>query len=54
LFSLPEKCAASLKLLVSGRGMYTADKSKYQGQLTEQKRFMDEEDYQKKSKRLKN
>lgn len=37
LFSLPEKCIISLKLLVSERDMYTADKSKYQAQLTDQK-----------------
>lgn len=53
LFSLPEKCIISLKLLVSERDMYTADKSKYQAQLTDQKRFMNKEDFQKKSKRLK-
>ncbi|MDR0575818.1 MAG: IS110 family transposase [Tannerella sp.] len=53
LFSLPEKNIASLKLLLSERDMYMADKSKYQGQLTDQKRFMSKEDYQKKSKRLK-
>jgi len=53
LFSLPEKNIASLKQLISERDMYIADKAKYQGQLTDQKRFMDPKDYQKKSARLK-
>lgn len=52
LFSLPEKNISSLKQLVSERDMYIADKSKYKGQLTDQKRFMSSEDYQKKSLRL--
>ena len=53
LFSLPEKNIASLKQLISERDMYISDKGKYQGQLTDQKRFMNKEDYEKKSKRLK-
>ena len=53
LFSFPEKNIASLKQLISERDMYMADKGKYQGQLTDQKRFMSPKDYQKKSKRLK-
>jgi transposase len=53
LFSFPEKNIASLKQLISERDMYMADKGKYQGQLTDQKRFMNPKDYQKKSKRLK-
>ena len=32
--------------------MYMTDKGKYQGQLTDQKRFMSKEDYKKKSRRL--
>ena len=52
LFSLPEKNLASLKQLVSERDMYMTDKGKYQGQLTDQKRFMSKEDYEKKSNRL--
>ena len=52
LFSLPEKNIASLKQLVSERDLYIVDKGKYQGQLTDQKRFMSKSDYQKKSKRL--
>jgi len=53
LFSLPEKNIASLKQLISERDMYISDKGKYQGQLTDQKRFMNKKDYEKKSKRLK-
>ena len=53
LFSLPEKAIATLKQLLSERGMYLSDKGKYKGQLTDQKRFMSKEDYTKKSKRLK-
>jgi transposase len=52
LFSLPEKNIASLKRLVSERDMYVADKAKYQGQLTDEKRFMSKEDYEAKRKRL--
>jgi transposase len=52
LFRLPEKNIASLKQLISERDMYVSDKSKYQGQLTDQKRFMSTEDYERKSKRL--
>ena len=53
LFTLPEKAISTLKQLLSERGMYLSDKSKYQGQLTDQKRFMSSDDYAKKSKRLK-
>lgn len=52
LFSLPEKQINSLKQLISERDLYVVDKAKYQGQLTDQKRFMGKEDYNKKSKRL--
>ncbi|MDR0728699.1 MAG: transposase, partial [Prevotellaceae bacterium] len=52
LFSLPEKNLATLKQLVSERDMYMGDKSKYLGQLTDQKRFMNEEDYTDKSQRM--
>jgi len=52
LFSLPEKNIASLKQLISERDLYVADKAKYQGQLKDQKRFMSEQDYKRKSKRL--
>jgi transposase len=53
LFSLPQKNITSLKQLLSERDMYVVDKGKYQGQLTDQKRFMSKDDYAKKSKRLK-
>jgi transposase len=52
LFSMPEKVIASLKQLIAERDMYIVDKGKYQGQLTDQKRFMNAEDYENKSKRL--
>jgi len=42
-----------LKQLISERDMYIVDRGKYKGQLTDQKRFMDKDDYKKKSKRLK-
>jgi transposase len=53
LFSLPEKAMTSLKQLISERDLYVVDRAKYQGQLTDQERFMSKEDYAKKSKRLK-
>ena len=52
LFSLPEKQISTLKQLISERDLYVVDKAKYQGQLTDQKRFMSQEDYKRKSKRL--
>lgn len=52
LFSMPEKRINTLKQLISERDMYIADRGKYQGQLTDQKRFMDKDDYKHKSKRL--
>jgi transposase len=52
LFSLPEKNIASIKLLISERDMYVCDKGKYQGQITDQKRFMSEKDYARKAQRL--
>ena len=48
LFSLPQKRIESLKHLISERDMYLSDKRKYQGQLTDQERFMSKEDYRKK------
>jgi transposase len=53
LFALPEKRMASVKLLVSERDMYMADKAKYQGQVTDDKRFTSKDDYEAKCKRLK-
>jgi transposase len=52
LFKLPEKIIATLRLLVSELDLYVCDRGKYQGQLTDQKRFMDKEDYERKSQRL--
>jgi transposase len=52
LFSLPEKKLESLKQPVSERDMYICDKGKYQGQLTDRKRFMNEKDYVSKSVRM--
>jgi transposase len=52
LFNMPEKSMVSLKQLISERDMYVSDRAKYQGQLTDQERFMDKADYKKKSKRL--
>lgn len=53
LFSLPEKPLATLRQLVSERDLYMVDRSKYRGQLTDQKRFMDKSDYAAKAHRLK-
>lgn len=36
LFTLPEKNIATLKQLLSERGMYISDKGKHQGQLADQ------------------
>ena len=52
LFYMPQANITSLKQLISERDMYIVDKGKYQGQLTDQKRFMASQDYQKKSQRL--
>jgi transposase len=52
LFSMPENKIRALKQLISERDMYVCDKGKYQGQLTDQKDFMDKGDYKKKSTRL--
>ena len=53
LFLMPEKSIGTLKQLISERDMYVSDKAKYQGQLNDQKGFMDNDDYKKKSARLK-
>jgi len=52
MFSMLEKSISMLKQLISERDMYIIDRGKYKGQLTDQKRFMDKDDYKKKSKRL--
>ncbi|KAA6316938.1 hypothetical protein EZS27_032829 [termite gut metagenome] len=43
---------STLKQLIGELDMYVCDRGKYQGQLTDQKRFMDKEDYKRKSGRL--
>ncbi|KAA6317628.1 hypothetical protein EZS27_032245 [termite gut metagenome] len=53
LFVLPEKAISSLRELVSEQELYIVDKKKYQGQLTDEKSFMDPQDYRQKSARLK-
>ncbi|KAA6311628.1 hypothetical protein EZS27_037283 [termite gut metagenome] len=53
LFVLPQKAISSLRELVSEQELYIVDKKKYQGQLTDEKSFMDPQDYRQKSARLK-
>lgn len=53
LYDLPSTNLVSLKQLLSERDMYLSHKSCYKGQLSDQKKFMNAEDYTKKSKRLK-
>ncbi|OAV66975.1 Transposase IS116/IS110/IS902 family protein [Bacteroidales bacterium Barb6XT] len=53
LYSLPQENIMSLQQLTGERDMYVSDKSKYQGQLTDQERFMRKKDYKQKSSRLK-
>ncbi|OAV65947.1 hypothetical protein Barb6XT_02184 [Bacteroidales bacterium Barb6XT] len=53
LYNLQQENITSLQQLTSERDMYVSDKSKYQGQLTDQERFMREKDYRQKSARLK-
>lgn len=52
VYHLPDKIVQSLSLLISERDLYLSDRSKYQGQLTDQKSFMSPQDYQDKRKRL--
>ncbi|KAA6313923.1 hypothetical protein EZS27_035387, partial [termite gut metagenome] len=52
LFVLPEKAINSLRELVSEQELYIVDKKKYQGQLTDEKGFMNPQDYREKSERL--
>ncbi|MDR1102190.1 MAG: transposase [Tannerella sp.] len=52
LFSLPQKNPATLKQPVGERDMYMCDKGKYQGQLTDRKRFMNPDDYRDKARRV--
>jgi transposase len=53
LFSLPGEQMGTLKQLISERDLYMCDKGKYQGQLTDQKRFMGAADYAGKAIRMK-
>jgi len=52
LFTMPDRSLASLKQLISERDMHIAARGRYKGQLTDQKRFMDKEDYKRKRQRL--
>lgn len=52
LYSLPEKKIRVLKQLISERDLYMCDKSKYKGQLSDQRHYMATEDYRKKSSRM--
>ncbi|OAV68136.1 hypothetical protein Barb4_02186 [Bacteroidales bacterium Barb4] len=53
MYNLPQENIMSLQQLTGERDMYVADKSKYQGQMTDQERFMRKKDYRQKSRRLK-
>jgi transposase len=53
LYSIPQKNMASLRLMVAERDLYVSDKKKYQGQLSDQQRFMSPNDFKVKSRRLK-
>ncbi|KAA6320597.1 hypothetical protein EZS27_029649 [termite gut metagenome] len=53
LFVLPEKAISSLREPVSEQELYIADGNKYQAQLTDEKGFMNPQDYRQKSARLK-
>ncbi|OAV63550.1 Transposase IS116/IS110/IS902 family protein [Bacteroidales bacterium Barb6XT] len=52
-YNLPQENIMSLQQLTGERDMYVSDKSRYQGQLTDQERFMRKKDYRQKSGRLK-
>jgi transposase len=52
LFVLPEQSISSLRELVSEQELYIVDKKKYQAQLTDEKGFMNPQDYLEKSERL--
>ena len=49
---MPEKKPATLKQPVGERDPYMCDRSKYRGQLTDRKRFMDRDDYRDKARRM--
>ncbi|KAA6312055.1 hypothetical protein EZS27_036945 [termite gut metagenome] len=52
LFVLPEKAIGSLREPVSEQELYIVDRNKYQAQLTDEKGFMNPQDYKEKSARL--
>ncbi|KAA6306404.1 hypothetical protein EZS27_041939, partial [termite gut metagenome] len=52
LFVLPEQAISSLREPVSEQELYIADRNKYQAQLTDEKGFMDPQDYRGKSESL--
>ncbi|OAV69050.1 Transposase IS116/IS110/IS902 family protein [Bacteroidales bacterium Barb4] len=52
LYNLQQENIMSLQQLTSERDMYVSDKNKYQGQLTDQERFIRKKDYRQKSGRL--
>ncbi|OAV65369.1 Transposase [Bacteroidales bacterium Barb6] len=49
LYNLPQENIMSLQQLTGERDMYAVDKNKYQGQLSDQERFMRKQDYRQKS-----
>ncbi|OAV64996.1 Transposase IS116/IS110/IS902 family protein [Bacteroidales bacterium Barb6XT] len=53
LYNQPQENITSLQQLAGERDMHAGDKSKYQGQLTDQERFMCKKDYRQKSACLK-
>jgi transposase len=53
LYKLPQKNIASLRRLISERELYVADRAKYQGQRTDQARFMSRADFADKQRRQK-
>ncbi|OAV65245.1 hypothetical protein Barb6XT_02492 [Bacteroidales bacterium Barb6XT] len=53
LYDLPQENITGLWQLTGERDMYAGDKSRYQGRLTDQERFMRKKDYRQKSGRLK-
>ncbi|OAV66786.1 Transposase [Bacteroidales bacterium Barb6XT] len=50
LYDLPQENITSLWQLTGERDMYVGDKSKYQGQLTDQERFMRKQDHKQKER----
>lgn len=52
LYQLPDKAFASLQILLTDRELMRTDRQKYEAQLKDQKDYMDQEDYRRKSTRL--